>query len=221
MPERIEVPEPDEKGYTTEQIRRIVENYKRRTGTLPYPDPVEVPPLRNTQPSILDRIWANRWNLARHLIIDGLAGAGTAFMSMLVKTGDIGLSGAAAAGGFVLAGVGGAVRKGIDDSRRAQGKADMVSAAFRRRTEGDAMSIRTNVYEVRDKFAAIGIKLTDDVPNKDQMTDLLGDAVGLVTEAVDFKDIPQKERAQAIAHALIGAGNMVLDAQEYSDEGGE
>ena len=130
MLKRIEVPEPDEQGYTTEQIRRIVENYKRRTGKLPYGDPVEVPPLKNPAPSKLDRIWANKWNLVGHFIVDG----GGAAIAAFTATKDLTVSGMA----FVVGGVVGAARKGIDDSRRAAGKADMVSAVLRRpvTTEG-------------------------------------------------------------------------------------
>lgn len=207
----VDVPEPNPREYTDDEIRKIVARYKQRNkGKLPYPDQVSVPPLRNPQPSAIEKIWANRYNLVRHFIVDG----GGAAIAAFTATKDLTVAGAA----FVVGGVVGAARKGIDDGRRASGKTDMVSSLLRRRTEGDALSIRSNVYEVQDKFAAIGIKLTDDIPNKDQLTELLGDAVGLVTESVDFKDIPQDERAKAIAHALIGAGNKVLDAQVYSDE---
>jgi hypothetical protein len=201
--------------YTTEQLHKMSERHRRMTGKLPTlqtdpPVPVPEQPLRNTAPSMVEKLWANRWNLVRHFIVDG----GGAAIAAFTATKDLSISGVA----FVVGGAVGAARKGLDDVRRSDGKADMVTSVLRPKLKGDGMSIRSDVYDVQDKLAAIGIKLTDDVPNKDQLAELLGEAVGLVTESLDFADIPQDQRLHAIAHAFIGAGNKIMDEAKYSDE---
>ena len=153
----------------------------------------------------------NAWNLTRHLLM-GAAWAGTALLlSKYVPT-----AGAAVA----VAGLN-SLRKGLDLKRTSQGKPDILTAAKNRitRTRGDGMGIRNEVYEVKDELVKIGIILTDDIPNGQQLTEGMGAVLGVIKEGSDFKDIPQQERAKAIAHAFTMAGAEIYDkAVRYSDE---
>lgn len=108
---------------------------KRVTGEIDA-TPVDVPPLRNPSPSWADKIWANKWDIFRHFIIDGGGAAIAAFST----TKDLTVTGAA----FVVGGVVGAARKGIDDGRRAAGKTDMVSALLRRETVTETEGAEVN-----------------------------------------------------------------------------
>lgn len=85
--------------------------------------------------------------------------------------------------------------------------------------EGGCKMIRDHVKEMADKLGALGKTLADDVPNKDQVTEIVTDVFGIVTEGTDFAGIPQGERAKAIAHAFIKAAGEIADgAISYSDD---
>lgn len=79
--------------------------------------------------------------------------------------------------------------------------------------------IREEVKQVSDKLTELGAVLTDDQPNKDQVTEIVGAVLGIVTEARDFADIPQAERAKAISLAFITAGAAITEKViKFSDE---
>lgn len=207
------VPEPNEKEYMKETIRRIRLKHEAAYGKLPCPDPVPQPPLTKRNPNMADLLWANKWNLVRHFIIGG----GGAALSTFTLTKDV----TAAAGAFVIGGVLGVTRKGYDDLRRVGGKPDGLTALKNKvtRTKGDGMGIRSNVYEVKDELVKVGIILTDDIPNSQQLSEGMGAVLGVIKEGSDFKDIPQQERAKAIGHAFMLAGAEIYDkAVTYSDE---
>lgn len=116
MPKQIPVPEPDVKAYTKEQLHRIALKHKAIHGSLPYPDPVFVPPLRNPPPR------QNRlWQAARHFILGGVSTG----LTVLMTTKSLTFAGA----GFVAGGVAAAVRKNVDDNRRAANKPDLLTTA--------------------------------------------------------------------------------------------
>ena len=228
MPKRIIVPEVDERPYLEEHLRRIRLKHEAQYGKLPHvPDniplktmdddgtkPIEKP-IRNTSPSTLDKLWANKWNLVRHFIIDG----GGAAIAALTTTKNLTVAG----GAFVVGGIVGAARKGFDDNRRAAGKPDFLTTARnlvkKPVTRGDGMGIRAEVYEVKAELVRVGNILTDDIPNSQQLTEGMAAVLGVIKEGSDFKDIPQQERAKAIGHAFIMAGAEIYDtAVKYSDE---
>jgi len=121
MPKPI-VPEVDEKGYTKEQLRRIRLRVMEQHGQLPHSVPVPEQPITKRNPSTADLLWANKWNLVRHFIVDG----GGAAIAAFTATKDVTVSGAA----FVVGGVVGAARKGFDDLRRSGGKSDFLTTAL-------------------------------------------------------------------------------------------
>ena len=130
---KIHVPEPDVKGYTDEHLRRIAINHKALHGKLPYPDPVPELALTKRNPSAVDKLWANKWNLVRHFIISG---GGTA-LSTFTLTRDLATTG----GAFVIGGIIGVARKGNDDLRRSEGRPDFLTSVkdkvVRPKLEGD------------------------------------------------------------------------------------
>ena len=221
MAERI--PEPDVKGYTEEQIRRIRARYEAMGKKLPYPDPVDEPPLR-MGPGPGRCWWATVWavlrrdvpDIARHFFLGGA----TAGLSILLTTKDLTLAGA----GFILGGIAGAVRKGTDDTLRAGGKTDMLTGAIgiitgRKPLQGGDGMIREKVYELSAEFEGIGTLLLDDVPNREQLGEFMAAIYNTVTKGADFAHVPKEERAKAIAHAFSRAGAALYDKTvTYSDE---
>jgi len=85
--------------------------------------------------------------------------------------------------------------------------------------EGIEMAIRDEVGEMSAKLSALVLTLADDVPNKEEITTIVEELFGLVTESIDFAQIPKEERAKAILTAVIGAGNFVASKMiKFSDE---
>lgn len=79
--------------------------------------------------------------------------------------------------------------------------------------------IREEVNQLKDELVKVGAILTDDIPNKDQFSDILTTVFGIVKEGADFASIPKEERAKAIALAFGLAGAAILNgAIEFSDE---
>ena len=113
--------------YTKAELHKLAEKHRRMTGKLPTlhsdpPVPVPEQPITKRNPSTADLLWANKWNLVRHFIVDG----GGAAIAAFTATKDVTVSGAA----FVVGGVVGAARKGFDDLRRSDGKTDMLTTAL-------------------------------------------------------------------------------------------
>ena len=111
--------------YTKAELHKLAEKHRRMTGKLPTlhsdpPVPVPEQPIAKRNPSTADLLWANKWNLVRHFIVDG----GGAAIAAFTATKDVTVSGAA----FVVGGVVGAARKGFDDLRRSDGKADILTS---------------------------------------------------------------------------------------------
>ena len=113
--------------YTKAELHKLAEKHRRMTGKLPTlhsdpPVPVPEQPITKRNPSTTDLLWANKWNLVRHFIVDG----GGAAIAAFTATKDVTVSGAA----FVVGGVVGAARKGFDDLRRSGGKSDFLTTAL-------------------------------------------------------------------------------------------
>ena len=113
--------------YTKAELHKLAEKHRRMTGKLPTlhsdpPVPVPEQPIAKRNPSTADLLWANKFNLVRHFIIDG----GGAAIAAFTATKDVTVSGAA----FVVGGVVGAARKGFDDLRRSGGKSDFLTTAL-------------------------------------------------------------------------------------------
>ena len=113
--------------YTKAELHKLAEKHRRMTGKLPTlhsdpPVPVPEQPITKRNPSTTDLLWANKFNLVRHFIIDG----GGAAIAAFTATKDVTVSGAA----FVVGGVVGAARKGFDDLRRSGGKSDFLTTAL-------------------------------------------------------------------------------------------
>ena len=105
---------------------------------LPCPDMVDASPLRNPAPSRGDVVWMKvkgaqgpLWQVTRHFILGGVSTG----LTVLMTTKNLTLAGA----GFVAGGVAAAVRKGVDDKRRVEGKPDGLTALKNivTRTRGD------------------------------------------------------------------------------------
>jgi len=110
--------------YTKAELHKLAEKHRRMTGKLPTlhsdpPVPVPEQPITKRNPTTADLLWANKFNLVRHFIIDG----GGAAIAAFTATKDVTVSGAA----FVVGGVVGAARKGFDDLRRSGGKTDLLT----------------------------------------------------------------------------------------------
>ena len=113
--------------YTKAELHKLAEKHRRMTGKLPTlesdpPVPVPEQPITKRNPNTADLLWANKWNLVRHFIVDG----GGAAIAAFTATKDVTVSGAA----FVVGGVVGAARKGFDDLRRSGGKSDFLTTAL-------------------------------------------------------------------------------------------
>ena len=81
------------------------------------------------------------------------------------------------------------------------------------------MAIRDEVNEVAAELAKVGGILADDVPNKEQLSEIISAVFGVVTQGADFAAIPKEERFKAISHAFVKAGALVMDSSvSYSDE---
>lgn len=79
--------------------------------------------------------------------------------------------------------------------------------------------IREEVNQLSDKLAELGAILSDDKPNKEQVTEIVTTVFGIVTEGVDFAQVPKEERVKAIIHAFIQAGGKIADsAISYTDD---
>lgn len=212
MPRRI-VPEPDVKAYTAEQLRRIALKHKAIHGKLPYPEFVPETPLRKRNPSTLDLVWANRWNLVRHFIIGGSGAA----LATFTATKDV----TAAGGAFIIGGIAGVTRKGFDDLRRVNGKPDGLTAIRNTitRTEGDGMGIRTEVGEFQAKLYDLVMLFFDETPDKEQVMDIAGGAWEAFNEAKDLQDISKDDMTKAgIDTALTMAASLKDKFIKYSDE---
>lgn len=187
---------------------------------LPCPDPVAVPPLRNPAPSSGD-VWKLRgwraqgflWQVARHFIIGGV-GTG---LTVLTTTRDLSLAGV----GFIAGGVAAAVRKGVDDTRRADGKSDVLTTIRNvvTREKGDSMGIRTEVQEFQSKLAALVMIFFDETPDKEQVMEVAEGAWAAFNEAKDLKDISKDDMVKAgIDTALTMAASLKDQFIKYSDE---
>ena len=216
MPKKIHVPEPDEEGYTNEQLRRIKLKHEERYGKLPHPTPIPVPPITKRNPTTLDLLWANKANLIRHFIIGGSGAA----LATFTATKDVTASGAA----FIVGGVTGVARKGFDDLRRVKGKPDVLSTikdmvTHRTLTEGDGMGIRTEVNEFQAKLFSLVMIFFDETPDKEQVMDIAGGAWAAFNEATDLKDISKEDMAKAGADTAITLAAALKDKFiKYSDE---
>lgn len=169
-------------------------------------------PIRNTQPSIAEKLWANKFNLLRHFIMTGSAVAGTTWTT----THNLSTT----AWSFLIGGVTGAARKGVDDISRLDGKPDMVTAAIslitRKKLGGDTM-IRDEVIEAGDAFADLAIAIFD--KSEDEAQSIMSAMLGLLKEGGDVVQIPKEDRMEGAAHALTLATAKVVAAKvTYSDE---
>ena len=206
--------------YTKAELHKLAEKHRRMTGKLPTlhsdpPVPVPEQPITKRNPSTADLLWANKWNLVRHFIVDGGGAAIVAFTA----TKDVTVSGAA----FVVGGVVGAARKGFDDLRRSDGKTDMLTTmkdgVFKPKLKGDGMGIRTEVGEFQEKVYALLMIFFDETPDKEQVMDVAGGAWEAFNEAKDLKDISKDDMVKAgIDTALTMAAALKDKFIKYSDE---
>ena len=204
-------------GYTKEQLHKLSERHRRMTGKVPTlesdpPVPVPESPLRNTAPSTMDLLWANRWNLVRHFVISG----GGAAMATFTTTKDLTATG----GAFVIGGIVGAVRKGGDDLRRSSGKPDLLTAAKNRITQTRGVDMAASDYnkaEVVAFGAAIGDLITaaldgvgaDDL---DELIEVVTTGAAVVNE---MKDVPAAGGLHVLGAASDKVGDkFLLDAIE-------
>ena len=189
--DKYTVPEPEGyKKYSKKILHRIALKHKEQFGQLPYPDPVPERPLRNPKPSMLDKIWANKWQIARHFII---LGGGAAL--------------AAVTGGASLA-----VAAGKTDL--------LTTVKNRiTRTGGSGMGIRTEVAEFKAKLVELISIFFDETADKDQVMDIASGAWSAFNEAKDLKGLSKDDLYKAGADvgldlAVIFGGKFI----KYSDE---
>ena len=218
MPDKI-VPEPTPRALTLEQKRRIIAKYVERHRKLPYPDPVAAPPFSHGPgPTAADRtalvasrVWDNRWNIVRHFIVDG----GGAAIAAFTATKDLTVTGAA----FLVGGVVGAARKGIDDERRAAGKPDMLTSVLRPKTKGATMGIRDEVGQFQNELRDLVMIFFDETPDRGQVMEIASSAWDAFTEAKDLKGLSKDDMVKAgIDTALTVAASLKDKFIQYSDE---
>ena len=79
---------------------------------------------------------------------------------------------------------------------------------------------RKEVYDVAEKVQELAhILFVDDVPNKEQLPELLATIMSLAREAADGAAIPKEMRVLSGMHAFSTAGALLFDgAITYPDE---
>ena len=201
-----------EEGEEVTDLRSTLPSPILKPGLEPDLNPVPYKPIQNTPQNLLDKLWQNRFNLIRHFIMAGSAVAGATWTS----THDISTT----AWSFLIGGVTGAARKGVDDISRSDGKSDMVTAAIglitRKKLGGDTM-IRDEVIEAGDAFADLALAIFN--KDEDDAKSIMSAMLGLLKEGGDVVQIPKEDRMEGAAHALTLATAKVVAAKvTYSDE---
>ena len=213
MPDKI-VPEPTpERHLTLEQKRRIIAKYVERHRKLPYPDLVPVPEFKTGGgPNVAERVWLNKWNIVRHFIVDG----GGAAIAAFTATKDLTVTGAA----FLVGGVVGAARKGIDDERRAAGKQDILTSVLRPNMKGAvAMGIRDEVVQFQGELRDLIMIFFDEKADKTQVMEIASAAWDAFNEAKDLKGLSKDDMVKAgIDTTLSVAASLKDEFIKYSDE---